>query len=335
MVLWPCSWLLTRSVTPIRVNAFKLLQNLGATSYLWSRLEQHGATLVHKSIFWSTQTPCSLHQWLAGDQRTDGREHIRGGTCMHMLPHTIRGLLICLLNYISSRPRLESPLSPQAIDTLALLRLTRGFVCCGQHSRLSPDGIYYVLCFNIHSVWVEINFSFGPNCLCALAAQGSTALSLSSPRCYSGSGPPRPPHSCILYLITHVWGPQRGGRGFGELFPRRRAEGTHCWYLSGRDLLMLRVTAPYSERDSVTQTRSASGVLRRCWMLGDCEEPQSLMATWWNFLCSWVRVRARHRGLHSTGDPEYVTGPGEALFACVLFLDHSSTVDIPQMLLLW
>lgn len=134
---------------------------------------------------------------------------------MPMLPHTIWGLLICLLNYISSRPCLESPLSLRAIDTLALPRLTRGFVCCGQHSGLSPDGIYYVLCFNIHSVWVEINFSFGPNCLCALAAQGSTALSPGSPRCYSGLVPPHPPHSCILYLITHVWGPARRTRLLG------------------------------------------------------------------------------------------------------------------------
>ena len=186
-----------------------------------------------------------------------------------------KAFLICLLNYISSRLRLESPLSPRAIDTLALPRLTRGFVCCGRHSRLSPDGIYYVLCFNIHSVWVEINFSFGPNCLCAPAAQGSTALRASaSPRCYSGAGPARPgparpAHSCILYLITHVWGPQRGGRGFGELFLRRRAGGTHCWYLSGRDLVMLTVTVWYLESDSVTQTRSAAGALHRCWMLGD------------------------------------------------------------------
>ncbi|KAJ4936852.1 hypothetical protein JOQ06_001438, partial [Pogonophryne albipinna] len=39
----------------------------------------------------------------------------------------------------SGGPRLESPLSPRAIDMLALPRLTRGFVCCGRHSRLSPD----------------------------------------------------------------------------------------------------------------------------------------------------------------------------------------------------
>lgn len=124
---------------------------------------------------------------------------------MPILPHTISGPLRCLLNYISSWPRLELPLSPWAIDMLALPRLTRSFVCCGQHSRLSPDGIYYVLCFNIHSIWVEINFSFGPNCLCALAAQGSTALRPDSPQYYSGLGPHHPPHSCILYLITHVW----------------------------------------------------------------------------------------------------------------------------------
>lgn len=125
--------------------------------------------------------PCKLHvlspSIVGGLPSRAGRwEHIKAGTHMPMLPGTIQGPLICLLNYISSQSRLESPLSPRAIDTLALPRLTRGFVCCGQHSRLSPDGIYYVLCFNIHSVWVEINFSFGPNCLCAVAAQGSAAL---------------------------------------------------------------------------------------------------------------------------------------------------------------
>lgn len=159
--------------------------------------------------------------------------------------------------------RLESPLSLRAIDTPALPRLTRGFVCCGQHSRLSPDGIYYVLCFNIHSVWVEINFSFGPNCLCALAAQGSTALSLSSPpRCYSGSRPPHPPRSCVLYLITHVGGPQRRRMRLWGIIPAKTGRGgtRRRYLLSGRDLVMLTETVWYSDRDSVTQTRSASGV---------------------------------------------------------------------------
>lgn len=56
---------------------------------------------------------------------------LKGGTRRPMLPCSILSLLKCLLNYISSRPRLESPLSTRAIDTPALSRLTRGFVCCG------------------------------------------------------------------------------------------------------------------------------------------------------------------------------------------------------------
>lgn len=244
---------------------------------MWSCHEQHRSTLLQNQYF----DPCKLHVHSINCRRATNRPTNRNIlTVAAVCPRChiqSKAFLICLLNYISSRPRLESPLSPRAINTLALLRLTRGFVCCGQHSCLSPDGIYYVLCFNIHSVWVEINFSFGPNCLCALAAQGSTALSLSSPRCYSGSGPPHPPHSCILYLITHVWGPQRGVRGFGDLSLWRWAEGTHCWYLSGRNLVVLTVTVLYLERDSVTQTRSASGVLQRCWMLGGAAELDGCM----------------------------------------------------------
>lgn len=153
----------------------------------------------------------------------------------HPYGHVTTGLLICLLNYISCSSRLESPLSLRAIDTLALPRLTRGFVCCGQHSRLSPVGIYYLLCFNIHSVWVEINFSFGPNCLSTVAAQGSPAPSL-------GSGPPHPPHSCILYLITHVLGPQRETIwGFGDLFCKDRLQELAAG-ISGGDLVVLAVT---------------------------------------------------------------------------------------------
>lgn len=70
----------------------------------------------------------------------------------------------------------------EAIDWPALPRLTRAPLGRGRHSRLSPDGIYYVLCFNVRSARVEINFSLGPNCLCALAAEGRPALSRRSPR---------------------------------------------------------------------------------------------------------------------------------------------------------
>lgn len=99
----------------------------------------------------------------------------------------------------------QSPLSPRAIDTLALAGLTSAFVCCGQHSSLSPDGIYCVLCFNIHSVWVEINFSFAPNCLFAPAAQ---ALQPWAPP-FQQRRPAAGTHSCILYLITCVRSPRR------------------------------------------------------------------------------------------------------------------------------
>lgn len=70
----------------------------------------------------------------------------------------------------------------EAIDWPALPRLTRASVGRGRHSRLSPHRIYCVLCFNVCSARVEINFSLGPNCLCALAAEGQPALSCRSPR---------------------------------------------------------------------------------------------------------------------------------------------------------
>ena len=171
-------------------------------SYQRPCLEQHSAALVHNSNILihdsSMFTPSVVGRTAS---RPTNRNTLKAAPVCQRHHVQSKAFLICLLNYISSRLRLESPLSPRAIDTLALPRLTRGFVCCGRHSRLSPDGIYYVLCFNIHSVWVEINFSFGPNCLCALAAQGSTAPRASaSPRCYSGSGPARPaPHTAVFY----------------------------------------------------------------------------------------------------------------------------------------
>lgn len=187
---------------------------------------------------------------------------------------------------------------------------------------------------------MEINFSFGPNCLSALAAQGSAALSLSSPRRYGGLGPPHPPHSCILYPITHVGGPQWGLRGFGELLLWRQAEGTHCWYLSGRDLAMLTVTVWYLERASVTQTPCASGVLHHCWMLRGAEEFNDLMMKLLVFL-SWSKDKTlRDSGcsrtwwsLHGRPTPFRVL----SLFSCPASFCFSPHTSLKQLKLsdLW
>lgn len=127
----------------------------------------------------------------------------------------------------------QSPLSLWAIDTLALAGLTRGFVCCGQHSSLSPDGIYCVLCFNIHSVWVEINFSFGPNCLFAPAAQAlqpwAPPFQQRRPTAASTQLYFLPNYMCQRPTATSLW-------GFGELF---LLGGNHWWCLSDWELVVL------------------------------------------------------------------------------------------------
>lgn len=76
---------------------------------------------------------------------------------------------------------------------------------------------------------------------------GSSRLSAAdSPLCFSGLDPSHHPHCCILYLITHVWGPQWGVWGFGELFLWRRAPETQCWYLACRDIGVLwETTQPF------------------------------------------------------------------------------------------
>lgn len=100
----------------------------------------------------------------------------------------------------------------EAIDWPVLPRLTRALVGRRRHSRLSPDGIYYVLCFNVCSARVEINFSLGPNCLCALAAEGRPAPSRRSPR-----------HIAQLYFKPNYTRPRPPARtdGLWGVIPQR------------------------------------------------------------------------------------------------------------------
>lgn len=107
---------------------------------------------------------------------------------------------------------------------------------------------------------MEINFSFGPNCLHALAAQGSAAPSLGSPRCYRGSGPDIP--STQLYFTPN----------YTCLRPTARTE--RLWGVipekTGRwDSLLVSVPSEFSHADSncvilrspMARTCSAPGFL--------------------------------------------------------------------------
>lgn len=124
--------------------------------------------------------------------------------------------------------RLESLLSPPAIDTLALLRLTRPG-SAGACTRACHQMVF-ITCFVLTSIQYEWKSIFHLDLIVCVLWQ----LKAARPRGWTPlrvtatQTPADPPCCCILHLITLVQSPLRPGQGFVELVLQTLEAGMHC-----------------------------------------------------------------------------------------------------------